>query len=121
LDIHIYVLGGFLPKEPGIHSTGADVTSSEENYLSKIRPREYLLLSEHESTTQETSNGLKGNLPSETRTGDHIQLGRRLKMKYEAINIREVINSEMELRKGRTVISCKFIHASYHILLTDAV
>lgn len=50
-----------------------------------------------------------GFLSPTTRRGDHVLLGERMDMTYDAIDSRELINSEIRGRKGRVAVSCTFI------------
>lgn len=46
-------------------------------------------------------------ISSKTKPGDVKTLGKRIKMTYEAINAEDLIRSEIDGRKGRTVVSRK--------------
>ncbi len=46
-------------------------------------------------------------LSTETNRGDNTRPGERIKMTYEAMNAENLIKSEIEERKGHTVVSCE--------------
>lgn len=46
-------------------------------------------------------------ISSKTKPGDVKPLGKRIKMTYEAMNAEDLIRSEIDGRKGRTVVSRK--------------
>ena len=50
---------------------------------------------------------LGGYISSKTKTGDVKRLGKRITMKHEAMNAEGLIRSEIDGKKGRTVVSRK--------------
>jgi hypothetical protein len=53
-------------------------------------------------------------LSSATRRGDHAQLGERIDMTYDNMDAGDLIESEINGRKGRIVVSCKFVETIHH-------